>query len=134
MRSLSIIAAGMLLIAPDAGAVQPDLSPLQLRLLNGQQRLELERNQNAFRARLGELSPQRERELTGRLSRQQRDLRYLQQRQSRRQQALRARTNISPSGDTPRRATVQLQSFKRQQRHLQLRQGVQRRSWSTLRR
>jgi hypothetical protein len=134
MRFLWVFVAAGTVYADVAMAAQPDMLRQQLRLLNAQQTLELQQRQDDFRARLGDLSPERAALLKRSLDLQRIDQRQLQQRQLRRQHASRQQLRVVPQPGGAARLSQQLQGFKRQQQQQQLNHSIQRRSWSRLRR
>jgi len=125
----AVIVAGV--FVADTGMVisQPDVSSLQLRLLNAQQQLELQQRQRNFQILRGDVAPEQAKLLQHRLDSQVIDQQQLQQRQLRQQQALQQQIRVAREPRGTVRPALQLKGFKRQQRQQQLNHAIQRRSW-----
>jgi len=124
-----IIVVGVLTADTGMAISQPDVSRLQLRLLNAQQQLELQHRQRNFQILRGDVAPEQAKLLQHRLDSQVIDQRQLQQRQFRQQQALRQQIRVAREPRAAVRPALQLNGFKRQQRQQQLNHAIQRRSW-----
>jgi len=124
-----MILAGLFIADIGPAISQPDVSRQQLRLLNAQQKLELQQRQRDFRIRLRDLAPEQDKLLQHRLDSQRIGQRQLQQRQMRQQQALRQQVRVTREPRAAARTSLQLKGFKRQQSQQQLNHAIQRRSW-----
>ena len=128
----SLVLAGALLLDVCIAISQPDVSNLQLRLLNEQQALQLQQRQQNYRNGLGDLTPEKSERLRRNLDRQRHDQRQLQERHGRRLQALRQQIRVTPEPRAAAKLSLQRQEFTRRQRQQQLNHAIQRRSWSPL--
>lgn len=124
-----MIVVGVFIADTGMAISQPDVSRLQLRLLNEQQQVELQQRQRDFQILRGDLRSEQTRLLQRRLDSQVIEQRQLQQRQLRQQQALRQQIRLAREPWAAVRPAQQLKGFKRQQRQQQLNHAIQRRSW-----